>query len=519
MQRRDFIKNVSTGIVLPAFFNGYSLQASSATADIDEKDDHVLVVIQLNGGNDGLNMVIPLEFYDNYVAARTNIAIPKEKVLSLDSSAKVGLHPAMAQLNALYQSGKVRLIQSVGYPNPSFSHFRATDIWNTGSDSNQIVSSGWAGRYFGYYNPNYPNGFPNAQRPDPLAINIGSVISPALQGPVASMGLAISSATSFYSLIGNKYDADVPNTPAGKELAYLRKTADQTNAYAKTIKQAADKITKQVTYPANNGLANQLKIVARLIGGGLKTKLYVVNLGGFDTHATQAIAGDTATGTHAVLLQRLSEGIAAFMADLKEMGVSKKVVGMTFSEFGRRIKSNDSGGTDHGSAAPMFVFGDMVNGGTTGKAPEILAGVKVGDNLQMQYDFRSVYASIMQDWFCMNSADMEKVLLKNYQPMGLIQSQACGITLAEEPVLQAELISNAPNPFNDFTTINFRSDGGHTMIQIFDNTGRIIATPIDDDFARGSFEVPINGSNWPSGVYFASLQNKSTQQIRRMLKI
>ena len=519
MQRRDFIKNLSAGVVLPTFLNGYSLTASAMGINaVDEKSDHVLVVIQLNGGNDGLNTVIPLSFYSNYQAARANIAIPEAKALKLDGG-KIGLNPAMTELFKLYDEGKVRVVQSVGYPNPSFSHFRATDIWNTGADSDKVISSGWAGRYFGYYNPNYPNNYPNAQSPDPLAINIGSVVSPALQGPVSSMGLAISSVTNFYNLLNNKYDSDTPNTPSGKALAYLRKTASQTNDYSASIKKAADRVPTQGAYPANNGLANQLKIVARLIAGGMKTKLYIVNLGGFDTHSTQTVAADTTTGTHANLLKNLSDGIGAFMADLKTLGVSKRVMGMTFSEFGRRMKSNDSGGTDHGSAAPMFVFGDAVNPGITGNAVEIPLDVKTGDNVQMQYDFRSVYASILQNWFCMESADMEKVLLKNYQSLNIVQAQACGITLSQEPEPQQERIVNAPNPFSNFTNLRFRTDGGHTLIQIFDTTGRLIAVPVDDNFMAGTFDAPLNTDTWPSGVYFARLQNNANQQIRRMLKV
>lgn len=516
MQRREFIR---TSALLPAFLNGFALHTSKlGVTEAAIGDDHVLVLVQLNGGNDGLNTVIPLEYYANYQSVRKNIAIPEARVWKVDDG-KIGLHPSMVGMGRLYNEGKLRIVQSVGYPNPDFSHFRAADIWNTASDSNKFVSSGWAGRMFSLYHPNYPNNYPSTANPDPLAINIGSVISPALQGPVSGMGLAITNPSAFYKLIDNKYDNDVPNSPAGRALAYLRQTATQTNLYSQSIKSAADKVTRQETYPTGNGLAAQLKIVAQLIAGGLKTKLYIVSMGGFDTHDTQVVATDTATGNHANLMKNLSDAIETFMKDIQGLGVSKRVLGMTFSEFGRRVKSNDSGGTDHGAAAPLFVFGDRVNGGVSGKTPTIAATAKTDDNVPMQYDFRSVYASILQDWFCMNEADLQNVLLKNFQSMNIVEASACGITLSQqEEVPDVQLIENYPNPFTDFTNIRFTTRGGHTMIQIFDNMGRLVVKPIDDTFLAGQFDVPINTSNWASGLYYARLQNGMTQEVRKMVK-
>jgi uncharacterized protein (DUF1501 family) len=189
------------------------------------------------------------------------------------------------------------------------------------------------------------------------------------------------------------------------------------------IKTAALKVNKQSDkYPAQgkNALADQLKIVARLIGGGLKTKIYMVNIGGFDTHSKQTEDTDTTAGNHAGLLKKISEAIYAFMDDLEYLQAKNRVMGITFSEFGRRIKSNASGGTDHGAGAPLFYFGHNIKGGIIGENPIIPAAVTVNDNVAMQYDFRAVYSSILENWFNINSAEISKILPGQYPTLPLV---------------------------------------------------------------------------------------------------
>jgi uncharacterized protein (DUF1501 family) len=521
MKRRDFIrKTVPAGVLLPSLVNGFSFRAFGANSPVIQSmlnpvtdTDHVLVIIQLNGGNDGLNMVVPVENFSNYVNARSNIYIPENKLMPLNG--KVGLHPAMSGLHAMYDSGLVKVIQSVGYPQPNFSHFRATDIWMSASDSDQVVNSGWAGRYLTYEYPNFPAGFPNSTMADPLAIQIGSSTSLTLQGPVINMGMSISSATNFYNLLNGVADP-APNTPAGKELTYVRLVAQQTQQYSAVIKNAALKVTKQVTYPTNNSLADQLKIVARLISGGLKTRIYMVNYGGFDTHSLQVNSNDATTGAHANLLKNVSDAIKAFQDDLQMQGSDNRVVGMTFSEFGRRIKSNGSTGTDHGSAAPSFVFGKNVLGGVLGDTPIIPANATVNDNVPFQYDFRSVYATVLSNWLCVNDADLQQIMLKNFQVLPLVNAAACkkAVNLSGE-----QLVSNYPNPFTSSTIITFKTAGGHTLIQVMDTTGKVIANLTDQVYTAGTYTVVFDGSQLPTGVFYARLQNMATQQVRPMLKV
>ena len=376
MKRRDFFKQtLPATVMLPALINGFSVKAHTAHSALvqaiawsNTDTDKVLVIIQLNGGNDGLNMVIPIEFYSNYFNARQNIAIPQNKILALNGKPATGLHPGMKGMQTLYNEGKLNIVQAVGYPTPNFSHFRATDIWMTAADSSDILTSGWTGRYLNVEYPNFPNGYPNSQMPHPLAIQIGSVTSLTLQGPAVNMGMSISDPTSFYNFISG-IDDPVPATSWGKELKYIRSVTQQTQQYAAVIKDAAANVPTQGVYPANNDLAAQLKIIARLVKGGLKTRVYMASTGGFDTHSNQVNTIDTTTGTHANLMIRISDAIKAFMDDAKALGIEDRVIGMTFSEFGRRIKSNSSSGTDHGAAAPLFVFGSQVTSGITGKNP------------------------------------------------------------------------------------------------------------------------------------------------------
>jgi uncharacterized protein (DUF1501 family) len=280
MKRRNFIRN-SVALIAPTVINGNPIHILSQHPIIQPdllasvNNDRVLVIIQLSGGNDGLNTVIPISDYSKYYNARSNIAIPEKKVLGLNGDNATGLNPAMTAFQNLFNEGKLNIVQAVGYPQPSFSHFRATDIWMSGSDSTQYLNTGWAGRFLDNQYPNYPEAYPSDQNPDPLAIQIGSITSLTCQGPVVNMGLSISDPASYYNLIDG-VDDTVPNTNGGYELSFVRRIAKQTNKYATRIKAASDSIKQQVTYP-NNSLASQLKIVARLIKGGLQTKIYLVN--------------------------------------------------------------------------------------------------------------------------------------------------------------------------------------------------------------------------------------------------
>lgn len=430
MNRRKFLGNAALFSVplmlrgIPVFAGDGALhpflQALGApTANCGK----ILVVIQMNGGNDGLNMVIPLDRYSELASARSSVLIPSNKVLALTGTTTTGLHPAMTGLRDLFNEGKVNLVQGVSYPNPNFSHFQAQDIWFTGSSTLPTPDTGWLGRDLEVTYPGFPTGYPNAANPDPLAIQIGGALPLLLQGPNINMGYNAPNPAALVS-VATATPAPAPVSDYGTELTFLRLMKDQSNAYTSRITASyAAQQTLSTMYPASgNTLADQLKIVARLIGGGLSTPVYVVNHpNSFDTHVDQVDSSNHELGYHATILAKLSVAIAAFQNDISLMGKEDKVSGMTFSEFGRRVISNTSSGTDHGSGAPVIFFGAGVVGGITGTSPVLPATSTGSTQVPLQYDFRQLYASVMQKWLCLSPEESQTVLNGTYATVGIFK--------------------------------------------------------------------------------------------------
>ncbi len=523
MKRRNFLEVASSSVLASPILPGLQKKTSSNWFDwFNVESDRVLILIQMEGGNDGLNTLIPIDQYDLYQKARTSVAIPLNKILPLQNTIKTGLHPAMDELRGLYEEGRVKLIQSVGYPNPNYSHFRSTDIWMSGADAEEILSSGWVGRYLNYEYPNFPAGFPNDKMPDPLSVEIGYGQSLTFQGPATSMSVTIADPASFNRLIEG-IETPLPKTPFGDKLGYIRLIRKQANNYGERMKEAFLKSNNKVKYPERNALAEQLKIVARLIAGGLKTRVYKINIGGFDTHDKQVEEGDHTKGEHYNLWRQISAGVKVFMDDLKGLGLQDRVIGMTVSEFGRRIISNASRGTDHGAAAPMLLFGNAIQGGNIlGNNPTIPKVATWDDNIPMQYDFRSVYGSVIEQWFCVNKSDVEKALTKNYQTLPIIKSSYGCLTTPthEETVaLGIKFISTYPNPFT--SNINFKvvSNGKHSLISIFNPGGQVIRTIQQGILPKGEHSFNWNSEDLPAGNYYVRCQMGDLQQVNLISKM
>jgi uncharacterized protein (DUF1501 family) len=444
MERRKFIKTTAIASTIPLVFNHIPVMASSQIesesmqllAAAAAGCGKILVIIQMNGGNDGLNTVLPRDKWSELTNARSNILMKETDVLPLHYNETTGLHPAMKEMQQLYNNGKMLIVQGVSYPNPSYSHFRATDIWFTASDSDKSLSSGWLGRALDTVYPNFPKDYPNADMPDPLAIQIGSTLPFSLQGPTINMAYSVPRPEDLLNVINATSDP-APNSDYGHELTFLRLMKDQSNAYREVIQKAYNVPKAQSpTYPNKNGLADQLKIVAKLINGGLQTPIYVVNHPkGFDSHENQVLDSDKKLGKQAENLSILSQAIGAFQEDLKLMGKADIVTGMTFSEFGRRIKSNDSSGTDHGSGAPVLFFGAALNtgrgtvegtpnpvSGMIGTSPDLPQTATVNDQVPFQHDFRQIYATIMQDWLCMTEAQSDAVLGGSFEKLPIFKT-------------------------------------------------------------------------------------------------
>lgn len=513
MKRREFIQTAAAGAVLPVLMNGFPVAAYgadnpvlAALTNAATQTDKVLVLVQLNGGNDGLNMVIPLDQYSGLMTARPDLAIPQTQVLPLTQ--QTGLHPAMTGLKGLYDAGSLGVVQSVGYPNPNFSHFRATDIWTSASDSNVTWTTGWAGRYLASEYPGFPAGYPSTQHPDPLAITVGSVVSNCVQGPTVNMGMAIASTSSFYQLLTGTVDT-APNTPAGHELTFIRQVVQQTQVYTTAIQRAAGaarNLSPLWPTAGQNTLADQLKIVAQLIAGGLQTRIYCVSLGGFDTHVLQVPAtGSTATGTHATLLGKVSQAVEAFQDDLRRLAVQDRVVGMTFSEFGRRIRANSGKGTDHGAAAPLFVFGTSVNPRIHGQNVQVPLNAGVNDNVPMQYDFRSIYASLLQDWFAVPAATLTALFGRSFPYVPVLRPGVITGT-ATAADLNVPGFSVYPNPVREQATVALEAGGGHVQVVLFDHTGREVRRLVDAVLPRGPRQLPLSASGLAAGTYYCHAQ-------------
>ena len=540
MKRRDFLKKVPLAAAT-TIIGGSTVQAYASSPMIQAltaglfETDRVLIVIQMSGGNDGLNTIIPLDQYDNLKAVRSNMLMNQSQILKLND--KTGIHPGMNRFKQMHDDGKLAVVQSVGYPNFNYSHFRATDIWMTGADSDKTLASGWLGRYLNYEYPNFPVGFPNAKMPDPLAIRMGSAGGVTTQVTGINMGYSLNApglptpqnpnptVANNLDLTNYLFQDPSPSTLAGKELSFVREIMRQTDKFEDVVKAAYDKSKNLSTaYPTDNGanLANQLKTVARCIAGGLKTRIYFLNTGGFDTHNSQVNGLDKSTGTHANLLQGVSDAVYGFMDDIKLMGLENRVCGFTFSEFGRRIVSNSSIGTDHGAAAPMFVFGAPIKSGIVGNNVTIdPKTANTNSNVPMQYDFRSVYASMLGDWFCVPKTDLDTILLKNFQKLDLLDSINClPVDVHEANNAAGEnMLTPYPNPFNEATTIKYETKGGNTQVSIFNNEGMLIQSLVDEIKQEGRYEVRCDLGDLPAGIYYVRLQNEKLQQVKPMVKV
>lgn len=415
MKRRDFVKYTGPLSMAPFVLNNSLVRAFSdeqvaQSLNCTEINERVLVLIQLKGGNDGINTIIPVDQYSRYAELRPNIRIPEGSYIALDDTLpivdQVGLHPAMTEIKQLYDEGKVNIVQSVSYHNHNRSHFKSTDLWMTGGDgrpANFNFRSGWMGRFLSSSYSDYV-GTPTELFPDPLGIQLGST-KPSVgfhteSEHAASINLSGQDPAGFYTLIselGGLTPNTFPNSHFGEEMQYVASVQNSTSQYAQRISSVFNNGKNTGTYP-NTDLADQLKTVARLLSGGSKSKIFLVQISGFDTHAFQVTSGDATKGKHASLWTTVAEGVQAFLKDLETQSLASRVLTATFSEFGRKAAQNGNFGTDHGTIAPMFLFGDGVSGGVTGTNVDLS---DLANNAQLknaQHDYRQVFTTILQDW-------------------------------------------------------------------------------------------------------------------------
>lgn len=558
MDRRKFLNNgikaCASTLLVEQFLMNQHLYGQNAlmNAIAGSCTDNILVVIQLFGGNDGLNTFIPLDQYPTLQGARSNVMISESNLRFATSvnngSATLGsrstitskyadlaFHPAMEGAYNLFEAQKMSLVMGCSYENPDFSHFRATDIWMMGADSNEFLLSGWIGRElestYGQY------GFPDPQElldngyPDPLSVNMGSVSPLALNDTKGiAAGVSVTTVNNDYPLLGGYGDL-APQTCAGDELTFLRKVAVDTDKYNARIVSAAAKVTdsafpKSSLY-GNDSLSKDMRNVAKLIKGGLQTRVYTVYQGGFDTHTSQ-VGGNTYDGTHTGLLNSVSKAIAGFQDDIEKMGVADKVVGVVFTEFGRTVKSNGGKGTDHGLSTPIWLFGKSLKGGRYGTNPKILNPTtnKVESHVPMQFDYRSVYYSLLKDWFCLSQSQLESVFggatkTAKYAAQYHDLFRPGSITTNTEDIYIAErtdqLIEVFPNPIEQSGVIPFNTSGGYVTLELYNTEGLKIKTVMEKQVSAGHHEVRFDKQDLKSGLYVIRMRKEGFTDSKKLL--
>jgi uncharacterized protein (DUF1501 family) len=576
--RRDFLKKLPLALSIPFTLEGISMRVMGQNtltrmAAAATTNDRVMVILQMHGGNDGLNCCIPVAQYGEYYNKRANIAIPAanslRKYIPLDSTlpeiSQIGLHPDMIAMKHLYDQGRMTVVQGVSYKNNNGSHFRGRDITFMGGSYDDYMQSGWIGRYLqGEYAPyKYPEDFLNPNVPqnemiDPLAIEIGGDVSLIFhqEGNIpTSFTLSEDGLDNLDDLEG--FFEDQATDPRGippeylkdsayyKELKWILDLEDKTEDYTKRLKEVLSKssastINYPEKYPYNapsgsitNGLRNQLKLVARLLAGGCKTKVFLVKIGGFDTHADQVEKYDPTMGGHAALMYHVASSMKAFQDDLRARGLEDRVLTITTSEFSRRVNSNASYGTDHGTAGPMFIFGKGANPGVVGEAFKTNGS---GNNLAMQYDYRNVYANIMRDWMQVDDTQLNKIFPDARDASdagkGLMTTGTSDGTVFEQlPLAQQVITGNEgfigdrfsledcyPNPAKDKTTAHFKTNSAyHVTINLFTNDGRKVKAMVDGVYNPGEYKVETDLTGLPAGNYIYELKTGFYKEAKKLV--
>ncbi|RDB03061.1 DUF1501 domain-containing protein [Runella aurantiaca] len=399
MKRRTFLKKTAFttagSLLIPQFLKAYEQKHFGQKL----LNDKILVVIQLSGGNDGLNTVVPFR-NDIYYRERPSIAINQNNVLRLND--EIGFNPALEKIKELYDNGLVSVINNVGYPNPDRSHFRSMDIWQTGSSSEEYLSSGWIGRYLD------AQCIGQSCLPH-QALEIDDTLSLALKGQQVN-GLSLQNPEKLYRQTQSAFVKTLTDIPAADNhdnVAYLYKTLAETVSSAEYVHTKAKVNKSRMMYPTTE-LGKSLNTIAELITSGVSTSVYYVSLSGFDTHIRQNDQQDR-------LLRQYAEAVSIFVNDMKANSRLDDVMVLTFSEFGRRVKQNASSGTDHGTANNVFLIGGpkrtrpILN-----EAPD-LTNLDNGD-LKYSIDFREVYATLLDDWL---HTDSTKVLTQKFNKLPL----------------------------------------------------------------------------------------------------
>ena len=533
MKRRKFLQLSALSSASSLLLNGHTASAFSKTALLNGIPESIiegrsLVMIQLLGGNDGLNTLIPLNQYDKYANLRPTVkiknagvngAIPLDSTLPLED--QILIHPSLIGFKSLYDAGKLNIIQSVGYPEPTKSHFAARALMFKGGDGtpeNANKNSGWMARFL-------HSGYNIDDFEDPLGIQLGSR-KPSLgflsqhehKVDVNLTGQNVSGYYNVISNIGNPKPTDIPDSEYGDNIDFIANTEVSTNAYSERISEVFDAgSNSNVNYP-DYKLADQLKTVARMIKGGSKTKIFLVSLGGFDTHASQVLStSESHKGKHADLLKELGDSVKAFQEDIEALGIDQKIVSATFTEFGRKPKENGNLGTDHGNLGPMFVIGTHVNGGVSGTNLNLSGVTKHFDETKMQFDYRQVFSTIISDFLGASTDVVNGTEFSDYDgsnKIDLIGDAHKADGNLGIPLMQDEEASLYPNPVDDACTLKFDAREMYRGHIVLYNLQGGIAFQLQQDFTPGVNIIPLSLSHLSEGVYILAVKDNYNNTLK-----
>ena len=521
MDRKKFLQMISmAGVGTPFFLNGMPSRFMNQFMDFNVScnavNERVLVILRLAGANDGLNTVIPVSQYDTYASLRPNIKIAQTgtgSYIPLDTTVattkQVGLHPSMTGFKSLYDSGKLTLLNGVGYPNPNYSHFRSENLMFAGKDgaNNQDLLDGMFGRYLGNLYPGL-SGNPTTQNPDPLAIQLGNLNPCLFYENITEKNIEYN-LSGFQTTLFNSLTIPTPSE-YNDLLEYVKTVAASMDSYYNRVMQVFNAGNNSTTTYPTSTLAKQLKTVARLIKGGSKTKIFQVNLGGFDTHVNQIQTGSTQLGTHANLLADISNSINAFQADIEALGIGNKIMTVTFSEFGRQVRENSSLGTDHGDIAPFFVIGKNLSGGIMGDHPLFTNSTSYYyTQAQRRFDYRQIFASLLQDWLGADSALINSSELQNFVTAGSkidivaptsMASAVCSTLGTTNVSVNNSKMTVYPNPAKDYIHIEFPREmvDKDADIFLYDASGRL-ALSNNENINNNKTNIFVG--NLPNGNY------------------
>ncbi|MDC1492447.1 DUF1501 domain-containing protein [Flavobacteriaceae bacterium] len=538
MKRRSFIKLTSTASAISLLPSQVTASLNIAKNFLDcNLSNRKLILINLAGGNDGLNTIIPINYYDTYANLRPSIKIPENGLNSyikldesLEDNQRIGLHPALTGFKNLYDNDLLRIIQSVGYPSQNKSHFASTDIYLSANDGNSWGNgnnSGWIGRFMeSYYADLIQNSYP-------LGVEIGSKSNSLGFHGENEHGLSVNingqDPSGFYSLISGmagEPPANIPASDYGDELEYIIQTDTLSNMYSEAISTSFNNGQNAVSYP-DTDISNQLKTVARLISGGLESKVYMVKLAGFDTHFSQNQAQNDILGDHNNLLTKLSAAVTAFMNDLTALNLQNDVVGLTYSEFGRKAAENGSLGTDHGETAPMFVFGQPVKGGVSGINPD-LNEANEDNSYQIQtvqFDYRDTLGTLLQDYLGADNLALDATFFNNTLNQSFSETKINDLIKSEFSVAtncySNSLTNNRDNNkifyiinpvYNDLIIKSKNQNYTSFNYELYDMSSKLVSK----GHCLVNEKISIN--NLINGIYILNLSNNELSETHRIIK-